>query len=68
MGRTVKDKDTGERVFSDDVIGYYSTIPRAMQRYVSTYLNNTLDVVTIREYIDEYQRVTERVVELLPRL
>jgi hypothetical protein len=68
MARKAKDKDTGEIGYIDYVVGYYSTPARAMQRYVTTYLNNTLDVVTMREYIDAYESAIERVAGLLPRV
>lgn len=47
------------------VIGYFSSIPSAVNRYILHNLSNTEDMVDLKEYMNRYEKLKNEVIETL---
>lgn len=56
-----KGKNVGDEIQS--VIGYYSNVPSALNRYAQHRLSTSGDTVSIQEYLTRYNEIVEKLIK-----
>ena len=49
----------------NDVIGYFGSLGSAVKRYISRQIAENEDTVTIKEFLEIYENIVDKVVEYL---